>query len=325
MTTDRLSEVLDLIEVSSVISGGSVLRGRWRTEGTIDDDLKFIAVVRGSATLVTNGTDRPLELLAGDVAVLNQRSRLTLEGGEGDGVPVLVEPPASGSPISDVDAAAEDADILIGGRIELNTMGRELLLRVLPPVAHIGSASSVGADVRGHVHRLFSEIIAKRVGADFAIRQYGQLLVLDVIRGFMQDTDMPPGWLKALADEQLRPALAVIHEQPARNWSLEDLARVCSMSRTSFAQRFRVIAGTPPLSYLINWRMLLAQRRLRDSDSRVGPLAFDLGYSSESAFSSAFKRHLGESPSAYRARFRAAEPIDERDGIRVGQELPGGS
>ncbi|RUR01553.1 AraC family transcriptional regulator [Labedella endophytica] len=304
MAIDRLSEVLDLIEVRSVVSGGSALRGRWHTHSVIDDDLKFIAVVRGNASLATDGIDEPIVLAAGDVAVLNGRSWLTLDGGEGSGDAQIVEPPSAGSSISDADADAPEVDILIGGRVDLNPTGRELLLRTLPPVAHVGASSAVGPHLRGHVQRLFSEMVAQRVGADFAIRQYGQLIVLDIIRGFIQDADMPAGWLKALADERLRPALALIHEQPAKSWSLEDLARVSSMSRTTFAQRFRDVAGTPPLAYLIDWRMLIAQRELRGGDTRVGALAFTLGYSSESAFSSAFKRHLGESPLAYRTRIR---------------------
>ncbi|MCS5718808.1 AraC family transcriptional regulator [Herbiconiux sp. CPCC 205763] len=304
MAADRLSEVLDFIEVRSVVSGGSAVRGRWHTHSVIDDDLKFIAVVQGSVTLATDGIDAPLVLAPGDVAVLNGRSWLTLDGGEGPEEPQVVEPPSAGSMIDEADADAADVDILIGGRVDLNPTGKELLLRTLPAVAHVGASSAVGPQLRGHVQRLFSEIVARQVGADFAIRQYGQLLVLDIIRGFIQDTDMPAGWMKALTDERLRPALALIHEQPAKSWSLEDLARAASMSRTTFAQRFRDIAGTPPLTYLINWRMLLAQRELRGSDTRVGALAFTLGYSSESAFSSAFKRHLGESPLAYRTRAR---------------------
>lgn len=302
MTVDRLSEVLDLIEVRSVVSGGSAVRGRWRAHHVIDDDLKFIAVVRGRATLATDGIDAPITLVAGDVAVLNGRSWLTLEGGDGPGEPRFVDPPSAGAAISEADVNAPDVDILIGGRVDLNSTGKELLLRALPPVAHVDASSVVGPQVRGHVQRLFSEIVAHRIGADFAIRQYGQLLVLDIIRGFSQDADMPAGWLKALADERLRPALELIHEQPAKGWSLEDLARASSMSRTMFAQRFREIAGTPPLSYLISWRMLLAQRELSSSDTRVGALALTLGYSSESAFSSAFKRRVGESPLAYRTR-----------------------
>lgn len=284
------------------MSGGSAVRGRWRAHSVIDDDLKFIAVVAGRATLTANGVDQPIALVAGDTAILNGRSWLTLEGGDGPGEPVAVEPPSPGSAISDSDVNAADADILIGGRVDLNPTGKELLLRALPHVAHVGASNTVGPELRGHVQRLFSEIVANRIGADFAIRQYGQLLILDVIRGFTQDTEMPAGWLKVLADERLRPALALIHEQPAKSWSLEDLARASSMSRTTFAQRFRDVAGTPPLAYLINWRMLLAQRELRAGDTRVGALAFDLGYSSESAFSAAFKRHVGESPLAYRSR-----------------------
>jgi AraC-like DNA-binding protein len=302
MATDRLSEILDLIEVRSVVSGGSAVRGRWQTGSPIDDDLKFIAVVRGHARIDTDGLDRPIEMGEGDVVVLNGRSWLTLEGGSGDEPPVRVEPPAAGSHIRPDDAAAAGADVLIGGRVELNPTGRQLLLRALPPVVHVGRSSTVGPQLRGHVQRLFEEIVADRAGSDFAIRQYGQLLVLDVVRGFMHDAEMPAGWLKVLADERLRPALALIHEQPAKAWSLEDLARASSMSRSTFAERFRTAAGTPPLAYLIDWRMLLAQRDLRSPDTRIRPLALQLGYSSESAFSSAFKRHVGESPVSYRSR-----------------------
>lgn len=304
MAVDRLSEVLDLIEVRGVVSGGSAVRGRWRTHSVIDDDLKFIAVVRGRATLVTNGLDRPVELAAGDVAILNSRSWLTLDGGDGPGEPAVVEPPTAGSAITDADVDAPDVDILIGGRVDLSPIGKQLLLQTLPAVAHVGASSAVGPRLREHVQQLFVEVVANQVGADFAIRQYAQLLVLDVVRGFIQDAEMPAGWLKVLTDAQLRPALALIHEQPAKSWTLQDLARAASMSRSTFAQRFRDAAGTPPLSYLINWRMLLAQRQLRAADTRVGTLAFELGYSSESAFSSAFKRHVGVSPLAFRSQAR---------------------
>jgi AraC-like DNA-binding protein len=239
------------------------------------------------------------------VVFLNGRSWLALEGGSGEGDPVRIQPPAAGTALSVEDAQAEGADVLIGGRVEVNPTGRELLLRTLPPVVHVDQGSAVGAAVRGHVQRLFEEIIADRVGSDFAIRQYGQLLLLDVVRGYLQDPDMPAGWLKVLADDRLRPALALIHEHPARGWSLEDLARAASMSRTTFAERFRQTAGTPPLSYLNNWRMLLAQRALRSTDTQVRTLALELGYSSESAFSTAFKRRVGESPLSYRASSRS--------------------
>jgi AraC-like DNA-binding protein len=115
---------------------------------------------------------------------------------------------------------------------------------------------------------------------------------------------LPPGWLRVLTDERLRPAVTLMHTEPGRSWGLQELARAAAMSRTSFAERFRTVAGMPPLTYLSRWRMLLAQHALRNGDVRVRSLASHLGYASESAFSTAFKREVGMSPLRYRYRVR---------------------
>lgn len=319
MAIDRLSEVLDFIEVRSVVSGGFAVSGTWEARTAVADELKFFAMVRGRARLETDGVPEPVDLEAGDVAVLNARSWLLMTGGAGDGQPIHIEPPSDGSIIRHHDSAAEADDIGIGGRVDLNAAGKELLLQSLPPVAHVRASSGKAPHLRGTVHRLFNEIVANRAGSDFAVRQYGQLLLLDVLRAFMGEADVPAGWLKVLADEQLRPALTVIHSQPAKAWRLEDLAREATMSRTTFAERFRDVAGVPPLTYLINWRMLLARRALAGGDTSVRSLAFELGYSSESAFSSAFKRKIGESPLNYRSRarrdLRFTPPVGAESGL----------
>jgi AraC-like DNA-binding protein len=125
-----------------------------------------------------------------------------------------------------------------------------------------------------------------------------------VLRAYVEQAPLPPGWLQALTDERLRPALTLMHAEPGRPWRLDELARAAAMSRTSFAERFRAVAGVPPLTYLNRWRMLLAQQALRGGDVRVGSLASELGYASESAFSTAFKREVGTSPLHYRHRMR---------------------
>ncbi|WP_146360224.1 AraC family transcriptional regulator [Arthrobacter yangruifuii] len=307
MADDRLSEVLELIEVSSIISGSTAVSGRWETASRLDEDLKFFAAVQGRMQLTTNGALAPLVLEAGDVAVLNGRSWLKLEGGSGDGPALRLDPPASGTFVRAGEGAPETEDIIIGGRVAVNATGRELLLQALPPVAHIKAGSDAAPHLQELINRLFAEVSGQRIGSSFAVRQYGQLLLLNVLRSFIAESDLPQGWMKLLADERLRPALALIHGSPARPWSLQDLARATAMSRTAFTQRFREIAGTPPRAYLNNWRMLVAQRELRSGDARIRSLALELGYSSESAFSTAFKRSVGESPLHYRARLRAAE------------------
>lgn len=300
-TGDRLSDILDFVQVTSVVSGGSVVTGRWKVSSTIDDDLKFIAVVRGHARLRTNDVSDVAELGSGDVAVLNGRNWLRIDGGEGDGEPTEVAPPEAGAPL-DGDLVHDEADALIGGRIELDPVGRELLLSAIPPLFHACAGDSAGARLHELVQCIFAELVASRQGSEFAVRHYGQLLLLELIRGLAEDPELPAGWLTVLTDESLRPAVTLMHESPHHGWQLEDLAKAASMSRTTFAERFRRTAGVPPLMYLHDWRMLIAQRALRSTDTPVKVLARDVGYRSESSFSTAFKRHVGESPRSYRLR-----------------------
>jgi AraC-like DNA-binding protein len=117
---------------------------------------------------------------------------------------------------------------------------------------------------------------------------------------------MPAGWLRALGDPRIAPALRLMHGDPARAWHLDELAQACAMSRTTFAFHFRTIVGVAPLTYLTEWRMRLAERALREENSPIAVIGQALGYSSESAFSTAFRRVTGNSPKAYRIAARAS-------------------
>ncbi|HYH29796.1 MAG TPA: AraC family transcriptional regulator [Pseudonocardia sp.] len=309
MGDDQLSEVFDLVEVRGLLTGGFAVRGPWFSRAAITDALKLIAVVCGRVRLTTDGVDAPIELEPGDVAVLNGRAWLVLQGGSGDDPPREVVPEENDPATRLTGADCGAGDVVIGGRVELNPTGHALLRQALPPVAHVRAAAAPATDLRAGLDRLFAEVAGHRIGSAFAIRQYGQLLLLEVLRAHVEQADLPSGWLRALTDERLRPALTLMHGDPARHWRLDELARAAAMSRTSFAERFRTVAGVPPLTYLNRWRMLLAQRALRHGDVRVGPLASRLGYASESAFSTAFKREVGESPLRYRFRMRE-EPAE---------------
>ena len=302
MSDDRLSEVFDLVQVRGLVSGGFAVRGPWEARAAIRDPVKLIALVHGRVRLAADGLEDPIGLEAGDVAILNSRSWLSLEGGAGDGLRRAIVPEEGFTHLVGADPGTDD--VVIGAAVDINPAARALLLQALPPVGHV--RSSAGATgLRSTLDRLLDEVAGHRVGSAFAIRQYGQLLLLEVLRAYVHQADLPPGWLRALTDERLRPALGLMHAEPGKPWRLEELARATAMSRTSFAERFRTVAGVPPLTYLHRWRMLLAQRALRDGDVRVGSLAVELGYASESAFSTAFKREVGESPLRYRHRVRA--------------------
>ncbi len=113
-------------------------------------------------------------------------------------------------------------------------------------------------------------------------------------------TEIPSGWLRAIGDRRLAPALRLMHGAPGRAWRLNELAAASAMSRTAFCVHFRSVAGMAPLTWLTQWRMRMARRALIDEKTPITVLAAKLGYASESAFSSAFKRVAGMSPSDYR-------------------------
>ncbi|MEO3811157.1 AraC family transcriptional regulator [Sphaerisporangium sp. B11E5] len=305
---DQLSEVLDLVEVYGAVSGGFAARGRWMARSPCYDAMKLIAMVSGHGRLLTDGLDEPVELSAGDVAILNNRTWLEYEGGpQGGGPRHRISPEENFTGLNEADPTTDD--VVLGIAVGINPAGQELLLQTLPLVGVVRASAS--APLRTILDQVFDEVAGRRTGSAFAIRQYGQLLFLAVLRAYLDQVEAPPGWLRVLTDERLRPAVALMHSEPAAPWGLEELARSAAMSRSTFARHFRAAAGMPPLTYLSRYRMLLAQRALRQNDTRIGALAADLGYASEAAFSNAFKREIGESPLRYRHRVRN-EPYGRR-------------
>lgn len=189
MATDRLSEAFDLFEVRGVLTGG-------------------IALVSGRARMATDGIDEPVDPVAGDVAILSGRSWAAFGAGAEPRQEVQPESDFSTDRFASADRDADD--IVIGGSVSLNSAGSTLLLESLPPPAHIRSA---GDDDRllAALLRLFDEATAQRLGSPFAVRQYGQLFLLELLRSYVDRSALPSGWLRLLVDERLRPALDLLH------------------------------------------------------------------------------------------------------------------
>jgi AraC-like DNA-binding protein len=119
------------------------------------------------------------------------------------------------------------------------------------------------------------------------------------------------GRLFALADKQMGAAINAMHDDPSHRWTLQELAQRAGMSRSTFALRFKETVGAPPMEYLARWRMVSAGDRLVNSSDPISDIALSLGYESESAFSTAFKRVMGCSPRQYsRGRNRASPALD---------------
>lgn len=148
---------------------------------------------------------------------------------------------------------------------------------------------------------LEAQILSGRPGHQIVLdRLLDWLLVCTLRDWFDRPEAVSPGWYTALSDDVVGPALRAIHDTPASQWTLASLATAASVSRTTLARRFTELVGEPPMTYLTEWRMALAADMLAEPAATVATVARRVGYSDAFGFSSAFKRVLGVSPSAYR-------------------------
>ena len=147
------------------------------------------------------------------------------------------------------------------------------------------------------------ELTDPKPGSVLIAQQLAYVIFVQALRLHL-DEGRGVGWLFALSDKQVGAAIAAIHREPERRWTVAALAVEVGMSRSGFAARFRQLVGDGPIEYLTRWRMLLAGRSLARGEP-IGSIARSLGYESESAFSTAFKRVMGSTP-RHHARLAAA-------------------
>jgi AraC-like DNA-binding protein/mannose-6-phosphate isomerase-like protein (cupin superfamily) len=182
------------------------------------------------------------------------------------------------------------------------------LLGILPPYIRIHPDSEESVSIVKSVAQLLkSESESVSVGAEAVISRLADILVIAAMRQYLSELDdSKTGWLTALQDDRIGRSLKLIHDQPDKHWSLEELGVAVGMSRTSFATQFKKLVGNTPMDYLAEWRMSLAYSRLQLTSDTVLSIALDIGYQSESAFSRAFKKAIGKSPVEVRKDYRSS-------------------
>jgi len=189
------------------------------------------------------------------------------------------------------------------------------LLTLLPDMLHI-PARQAGADLDTTLRLLAGEISRPQPGASAVLDRIVDILLVQLLRAWLDTAAAPDraaSWLSALTDPIAGPALAALHTQPGRDWTIPSLATAIGVSRATLARRFPAQVGCTPAAYLTRWRMDLAAVRLRDTDDTVGAIAKSLGYTSEYAFNRAFARHRQMPPGRYRTRSRATRPHNPAD------------
>lgn len=297
---DPLSDVLSLLRPKSAISAGLEAGGDWAIRFPAHEGVKFNAVMRGSCWVQVEGASEPQRIEAGDCFLLT-RGR-PFQFATDLSLPVIESPTIYDRAVDGIASYNGGGDFfLIGGRFSFEGDHAALLFDALPAVLHVHDASAQAAVLRWSLEQLADELKTRPPGGTLMAEHLSQIMLLQVLRLWMAaEGTKTPGWLGALADPRLARAIAAMHAEPGRKWTLAELAGVAGMSRTSFAERFRNVVGRTPLDYLINWRMRLAADRLRRTDDRVNVIALSVGYESEAAFSTTFRRVMGISPGRYR-------------------------
>lgn len=148
---------------------------------------------------------------------------------------------------------------------------------------------------------LARELSVPSMGSTIMVRNLVQLMLVQVLRNYLESGgELSAGCLKALHDPTVGSVIRAIHAEPKRRWSIEELAKIANISRSTLALRFKETAGVSPQFYITHWRMQLAAKLLRTERVTISVIAERLGYTSDSAFSHTFKKLMGATPRDYR-------------------------
>jgi AraC-like DNA-binding protein len=306
---DPLSDVLQLLKPRSYVSAGFDAGGDWSLRFSNQQPfIKCYAVVSGQCWLSVDGVADAVRIKSGDCFVLPSGRPFQLAS-DTTLTPVdagTVFPPARAGGIVSYNGGGDL--FLVGSRFAVSGHHAGILLGMLPPIVHIRKETDQAA-LRWSVERMMQELREPQPGGSLIAQHLAHMMLVQALRLHLADqADAGVGWFFALADKQLGAAINAIHAEPAHHWTLQALAEHACMSRSVFAQKFKEKVGETPMEYLTRWRMLLAADRLANSSDPISVISVSLGYESESAFSTAFKRVTGSSPRQYSRERNLASP-----------------
>lgn len=312
---DALADIIRLLRPKTVLLGGMAASGRWGIRVPQQPGPTFYFIIEGRCWFQAD-EDQPVELRQGD-CVLSARSLADAFFSE-PGVETDLSDEAFkashqidgelrvGNPAESPTTCIPITRIL-GGLILCDPANADLLVGLLPRFIHV--RASEGARLRTLVSFIREEADGVRPGRDAILSRLIEVMLIETLRREAATRLPHAGVLGGLADPQLAMALANIHADVGRGWTVGELARRAGMSRSVFARRFSETVGAAPVEYLLRWRMALAKDALLHGRGTLDEIAEAVGYKSASAFSTAFSQRVGCPPSDYAAKARGGEAV----------------
>ncbi|MBI1758952.1 MAG: AraC family transcriptional regulator [Actinobacteria bacterium] len=265
-----------------------------------------VHVVTAGACWLVSEAGEPIHLTRGDVVLVSSGLAHALVDTPGRPVRPLAEligGPLEKAPPTELvlDGVGPATGLLCGGYL-LDPGPRHPLTTMVPPVVHIRAGQARGTGLAAAVDLLSAEVERADPGAPAVVASLVDLLFVYILRAWLAEQSRAcGGWVRVLYDPVVGGALALIHGEPGRPWTVPSLARAVGASRATFSRRFTELTGQSPMAYVTSWRMMVAARLLREHRAPLREIAERVGYDSEFAFARAFKRTIGRAPGHYRA------------------------
>lgn len=304
---DVLEDLLTRARARGSVFAVSTLRGRWGLAFGDDGRVSLHAVVSGELWCRIDG--RTLHVRSGEVLLLRGGSAFSLLSSR-DAVAVPLADvlagagvPANGRHLEVVgDGPATE---LVCGAYTFGGSLCDALVDALPDAVVVRSDDP---SLAAAIALLRAELEHDRAGTQMVLDRLLDVLLVSCLRALWEAELRPPVWAGVPQDPAVGAALRALHAEPARAWTVAELATVATLSRAGLARRFAAEVGVPPLTYLTRWRMGLARQALAEDGATLAAVARQVGYASEYAFAAAFKREVGEAPGRWRSRQRSAPP-----------------
>jgi AraC-like DNA-binding protein len=301
---DPLSSVLSLMKPRNTLAAELAAGETWAVAfDALPQAIKTGAVLSGSCRLTVAACGPALRLGPGDCFLLPRGRPFALASD-----PSVPAQPAGtvfdgtgrgGMTRIGLTDGQLPATRILSTRFELSGAQARFLLAMFPPVVIVREASG-SAVLPWAIARILKEVQTPNPGSDLMVEYLAHLMLVEALRLHLSGTQVvPAGWLAALSDRYLGQVLQAVHENPAQRWSVESLARLAGLSRSSFAARFKAVLGAAPMEYLTQWCMAVATERLVRGGESVSRVAQAVGYDSEASFSASFKRVMGQPPGRY--------------------------
>ena len=288
---DPLSDVLAVLQARATRPTRLEAAGDWALAFPARDRLKFVAMAKGSCWIErpNHGCKR---LTAGDVCLIG-RTAYTVSSDPGvpavDGMPLY-----EGTTRYALRLNGDDT-IMLGSGIVVAREDAGFLLDMLPDFAIVPRSRDGAASVAAVLALLDGEMTRAAIGSEAVATRLAEVLLVEAIRA-CPGASTPAGWLDALIDPRLGLALALVHAGIAEPWTVAGLATAAGMSRSAFAALFTRTVGQPPLEYIRSWRLVRARNMLASGEDSVARVAMRVGYTSQSAFSYAYRRAFAATP-----------------------------